>query len=276
VRSLGAYVVDRRPLAIPAFRRLWVASVISAVGGSFSLVAVPAQLFMLTGSSASVGAAGLVLLGALVVASLWSGALADVMDRRCLLLAAYVGLVLTYLALWAQAVLGAGSVGLLLALVACQGLSFGATMSTLGAAVPRVVPAELLPAANSLSSLVRYGGSILGPLLAGALIPVIGLGTLYLFDALALLAVLWAVYRLPPIPPLQAPGPAPGRTPPPGPDGSARPAGRIAPEQGRRRSTLGQVLDGFRYLGTPRILVAVLAVDLAAMVFGLPVALFPS
>jgi hypothetical protein len=44
VRSLGTYVVDWRPLAIPAFRWLWVGSVISAVGGSFSLIAVPAQL----------------------------------------------------------------------------------------------------------------------------------------------------------------------------------------------------------------------------------------
>jgi MFS family permease len=156
-------------------------------------------------------------------------------------------------------------------LVACQGLTFGAIMVTMGAAVPRLVPAELLPAANGLSSLVRYTGSIMGPLLAGVLIPVTGLGTLYLFDALALLAVVWAVVKLPPILPSPHPMPRDGL-----PDGiSGAPSDAAAAQRARRQSTFGQVLAGFRYLLTSRVLVAVLAVDLAAMVFGMPVALFP-
>ncbi|NJP89307.1 MFS transporter [Nonomuraea sp. FMUSA5-5] len=241
-RPFGAYVVDRRPLAIPAFRRLWVASVVGAVGGSFGGVAVPAQLFTVSGSSVVVGVAGAVSFVALVVASLGAGAVADVRDRRMVLLVAHCGLAVTYVALWALAVLGPGFVPLLLVLVACQGLSLGAIMTTMGAAVPRLVPAELLPAANSLSSLTRYAGSIAGPVLAGVLIPVTGLGTLYLCDALALLAVVWAVVKLPPLPP--TPGPA-------------------------RRTA------GLRYLAASRLLVAVLLVDLAAMVFGMPSALFP-
>ncbi|MEO3853900.1 MFS transporter [Acrocarpospora sp. B8E8] len=263
------YTVDRRPLEIPAFRRLWAASVVGAVGGSFSVVAVPTQLFTMTGSSATVGAAAAVSFGALAVASLWGGALADMVDRRRLLLAAHGGLALTYLALWAQTAWGGRSVPVLLALVACQGLTFGAIMVTMGAAVPRVVPTDLLTAANSLSSLVRYGGSIVGPLLAGVLIPVAGLGTLYLFDAVALLAVLWAVAKLPPIPPKPRPATtSTGQRPPV--------LGRPATAPGDRRpSTFGHVLAGFRYLLTSRVLVAVLAVDLAAMVFGMPIALLP-
>ncbi|MFC4011998.1 MFS transporter [Nonomuraea purpurea] len=247
-RSLGAYTIDRRPLTVAAFRRLWVASTVCAVGGSFSVVAVPAQLFTVTGSSAAVGVAGAVSFAALVVAALWAGALADVMDRRRVLLAAHSGLAFTYAALWIQAVLDARSVPVLMVLVACQGLTFAAIMTTMGAAVPRLVPVELLPAANSLMSLTRYAGSILGPVLAGVLIPVAGLGTLYLFDAVALLAVVWAVIKLPPLPP--------------------------QPDQARR-PTIGQVAASFRYLAASRLLVAVLAVDLAAMVFGMPTALFP-
>ncbi|MGW3342677.1 MFS transporter [Nonomuraea rubra] len=242
IASLGAYTVDRRPLAVVPFRRLWVASAVGAVGGSFGVVAVPAQLFSVSGSSVVVGAAGAVSFVALVVASLWSGALADSRDRRTVLLAAHCGLAATYAGLWVQAVLGMGSVPLLMVLIACQGLFLGAIMTTMGAAVPRLVPAELLPAANSLSSLTRYAGSIIGPVLAGILIPAVGLGTLYLFDAIALLAVVWAVARLPPLPP--QPGP-------------------------RERTA------GLRYLVAGRLLVAVLLVDLAAMVFGMPVALFP-
>jgi MFS family permease len=222
--------------------------VVSAVGGSFSIIAVPTQLYGLTGSSASVGAAAAVSLVALVVASLYGGVLADVMDRRRLLLMAQIGLAGTYALLWAQAVAGLQSITVLLVLVACEGLSLGVTLATMGAAVPRVVPLDLLPAANSLSSLVRYSGAVVGPLLAGLLIPVVGLGSLYFFDALALLAVVWAVFRLPAIP------------------AAAQPASA---------SVFGQVLDGFRYLIGRRMLMAIISVDLAAMVFGMPAALYP-
>lgn len=79
---LGAFLVDRRPLRIPAFRRLWTAWLVTGVGGSFSVVAVPTQLFSMTRSSATVGLAAAVSLVALVGSSLWSGALADAVDRR--------------------------------------------------------------------------------------------------------------------------------------------------------------------------------------------------
>ncbi|MEJ3748674.1 MFS transporter [Actinomycetes bacterium KLBMP 9797] len=240
---LGTYVVDRRPLRIPAFRRLWTASAVTAVGGSFSLIAVPTQLFTLSGSSASVGAAAAVSMGALVVSALWSGVLADATDRRRLLLAGNAGLGLTYLGLWLNIALGLDSVAVLLVLVAVQGVGFGATMTTMGATVPRVVPGDLLVAANSLSALTRYTGAVVGPLLAGVLIPIVGLGALYLLDALALAAVLRAVAALPAMP---------------------------APPDARPR-----VGDGLRYLLGQRVLVAILGVDLAAMVFALPFALLP-
>lgn len=256
--SARALTIDLRPLAVPAFRRMWAASVICAVGGSFSVVAVPTHLFTMTGSSAAVGAAAGVSLAALVTAAVWSGALADVLDRRTVLLAADLGLALTYTALWVLAVLGGRSLPALLVAVAFQGLAYGAVLTTAGATVPRLVPPELLPAANSLTSLVRYGGAILGPMLAGVLIPVLGLGTLYLLDALALLAVVWAVALLPPLPPLPAT------------------ADRTGDEHGRRTSSaIGRALAGFRCLAGNRLVASVLAVDLAAMVFGMPSALFP-
>ncbi|MFC5927773.1 MFS transporter [Micromonospora vulcania] len=237
-----------------------MASAVCAVGGSFSVVAVPTQLFMVTGSSAAVGACAAVSFVALIVAALWTGAVADVRDRRTVLLVAHCGLALTYTALWAQAALGGRSVPVLLVLVACQGLTVGAIMTSMGATVPRLVPVELLPAANSLNHLVRYAGSILGPVLAGVLIPLVGLSTLYLLDAVALLAIVWAVVTMPPLPPSPHPTDAPN---PP------------AARNRQARSTIGQMLAGFRYLAASRLLVAVLAVDLAAMVFGMPVALFP-
>jgi MFS family permease len=240
-------LIDRRPLSIREFRRIWTASLVAAVGGSFAVIAVPAQLFELTGSSAAVGVSSAASFIALLVSSLWSGVLADTMDRRKLLLAAHSTLALTYVLFFLQGAFR--SVPLMLLLVVAQGLSFGAIMTTMGAAVPRVVPPGLLTAANSLSSLVRYLGSILGPLLAGVLIPLIGLGPLYLLDAAALLVVVWAVFRLPPIPPAVSTTPA--------------------------ESVIHQLLEGFRYLAAQPVLVAVLGVDLASMLFGMPYSLFP-
>ncbi|MFE9872209.1 MFS transporter [Micromonospora sp. NPDC005686] len=260
--------MDRRPLAIPAYRRLWVASLIAAVGGSFGVVAIPTQLFTLTGSSAAVGVSAAVSLVALVVSALWGGALADAMDRRRLLLVAHGCLALAYAGLWVQAALDLRSVLVLLALVACQGLSYGAVMAAMGAVVPRVVPADLLAAANGLSSLVRYTGSIVGPLLAGVLIPVVGLGALYLLDTLALLLVMWSVFRLPRLPP-QQPVPAPVLVPRPGTPSS------VGGSPTARRPMVYQLLDGFRYLFSRPLLVALIGVDLAAMVFGAPWALYP-
>ena len=266
-RSPGSWAVDRRPLAIAAYRRLWLASVVSAVGGSFSLIAIPAQLFALTGSSSAVAVSAAVSFAALAATALVAGALADATDRRRLLLVAHLGLGATYLLLWLQAAAGLRSVAVLLMLVACQGVSYGTIMTTMGAAVPRVVPPPLLPAATSLSSLVRYTGAVAGPLLAGVLIPAVGLGGLYLLDATALVAVLWAVYRLPPLPPSPRPAAAGGRRQ--AQDPARHAAGPAA------AAVLAGIPEGFRYLFTRRLLAAVLCVDMAAMVFGMPSALFP-
>jgi MFS family permease len=105
----GQYTVDSRPLGIAAYRRLWLASLITAVGGSFSLIAVPTLLFALTGSSAYVGLSAVVAFVTLVVSALWGGAFADVVDRRRMLLPTNAGLAL----FWLHGVLGIGSITLL-------------------------------------------------------------------------------------------------------------------------------------------------------------------
>jgi MFS family permease len=246
---LRSLLIDVRPLRLPAYRRLWFASAVTAVGGSFSGLAVPLQLFELTGSSAYAAAAAAVSLATLIAAALGTGAVVASADRPVVLLAANQLLARADAGLWLNTVTALASVTAAIVLVGVQGLGGGATMTASGAAVPSVVPADLLAAASSLSSLTRYTGAVLGPLLAGLLIPRVGLGTLYLADALALLVTLWAVARLPRLTP--AAGGATSRAPAAG------------------------IVDGFRYLLRERLLVAVIAVDLAAMVFSMPVVLYP-
>jgi MFS family permease len=125
---------------------------------------------------------------------------------------------------------------------------FAVNQPTRSAILPRLIDLHLLPAANSLNTTVMMAGSIAGPMVAGVLIPVIGFKWMYLIDTFTLFATLGAVVRLPPLRVLDAATTTPG---------------------------LRAVADGFVYLRTQPILLMSFLVDLIAMVFGMPRALFP-
>jgi MFS family permease len=246
--SIRDLVMDVRPLRVLAFRRLWTTTAVTAIGSQLTAVAVPKQVYDLTGSSGFVGLTGAVALLPLLVFGLWGGAIADVMDRRKLLLITNVGIAVSSILLWAQAMAGLNSVWIVLVLLGLQQSFFAVNMPTRSAIIARLVPAELLPAAAALGSTVFTFGAVFGPLMAGVLLPVLGLSTLYLIDSVALLVALWSIWRLPALPPLS------GVT---------------------RRAGLRDVVDGFRYLITKKVLLASYLADIIAMVAGMPRALFP-
>ncbi|MCM2576249.1 MFS transporter [Streptomyces sp. MTZ3.1] len=246
---------DLRPLQTAPFRRLWASTTVTAVASQLTAVAVPVQVYDLTGSSAYVGYASLAGLVPMVAAALWGGAVADAVDRRRMLLVTSSGIALTSALLWAQAAAGLESVAVLLVLIAVQQALFGANSAVSGAVTPRLITADLLPAANALQSSVMWFGGIAGPLLAGALIPLTGLGTLYLVDAIALCLTVWAVWRLPPLPP------APSQDGVPGTPGGA--------------SVVRRIGAGLVHLTRHRILLAAYLADFIALFLGMPAALFP-
>jgi MFS family permease len=254
-------IMDTRPLRHVPFRRLWLSTAVTAVGSQLTAVAVPKQVYDITGSSAWVGYASFTGLIPLVLFALWGGAVADTVDRRKLLLVTNAGIAVTSLLFWVQAATGAGSVLVLMVLLASQQAFFGINHTTRSASVARLVPLEELPAANALMSTVGSTGMVFGPLLAGALIPVVGLPELYLIDAVGLCAALWAVWRLPALPPLTRAG------------AGTRTAGDAAAAP--RRAGLREVVDGFRYITASRVLLLSFIADIVAMVFGMPRALFP-
>ncbi|YAL82834.1 MFS transporter [Dermacoccaceae bacterium W4C1] len=239
---------DTRPLSVLPFRRLWTANIVTVIGAQLTVVAVPAQIYSITQSSAYVGLTGLFGLVPLVLFGLYGGALADVMDRRRLLMISTCGLIATSALFFAQAALSLNNVWLLLALFSVQQAFFAINQPTRTAILPRLLPADLLPAANSLNMTVMQAGAIAGPLVGGALIPVLGYSWLYLVDTICLFATLWAVVHLPALPPI----------------------GEIAQKAGFR-----SVLEGFRFLAGQPVLLMSFVVDIIAMVFGMPRALFP-
>ncbi|CAM5297723.1 MFS transporter [Streptomyces griseorubiginosus] len=248
-RGWRRWAMDTRPLRIPAYRRLWSSTIVTAVGSQLTAVAVPKQIYDITGSSAWVGAASMAGLLPLIVFALWGGAVADTMDRRKLLLITNSGIAVTSVLFWLQAVTGLHSVAALMGLLAVQQAFWGLNSPARNASIARLVPEDQLPAANALGSTVMQTGQVMGPLLAGVLIPVIGLPELYLLDALALCVTVWAVYRLPSLPPL---------------------AKAVA-----RRAGVREIVEGFRYISAHKVLLLSFLADIVAMVFGMPRALFP-
>jgi MFS family permease len=248
VVDLRRLVADTRPLQEEHFRRLWVANIVTVVGAQLTVVAVPAQIYADTGSSAYVGLTGVFGLVPLVAFGLYGGALADVFDRRTILVVTTVGLIVTSGLFWLQAALGGADVWLLLSLFAVQQAFFAVNQPTRSAVLPKILPPELLPAANSLNMTVFQAGAIAGPLAAGVLIPVVGLPWLYLVDTLTLFATLLAVVRLPKLAVVDAATTAPG---------------------------LRAVVEGFVYLRHQPVLLMSFVVDVIAMVFGMPRAIFP-
>lgn len=244
---LRGLVADTRPLRNDHFRRLWVANIITVIGAQLTVVAVPAQIYADTGSSAYVGLTGLFGLVPLVVFGLYGGALADHFDRRTILIVTTAGLIGTSGLFYVQAALGSTNVWLLLSLFALQQAFFAVNQPTRSALLPKLVGPELLPAANALNMTVFQAGAIAGPLVAGVLIPFIGFSWLYLIDTITLFATLSAVVRLPRFGAISA-GAVPG---------------------------VRAVVDGFAYLRRQPVLLMSFVVDIIAMVFGMPRALFP-
>ncbi|GAA1481333.1 MFS transporter [Gordonia sinesedis] len=242
-------LADTAPLRTVAFRRLWTANIVTVIGAQLTIVAVPAQIYAITGSSAYVGLTGVFGLVPLVVFGLWGGALADVLDRRILLIISTIGLIACSALFWVQSATGVRNVWIILGLFAVQQAFFAVNQPTRSAILPRLLPEPQLPAALSLNMTVMQAGAIAGPLVGGALIPVLGYSLLYFLDTLFLLPTLLAVTMLPPLRPENA--------------------------DVRKIAGLRSVIDGLRYLAGHRILLASFVVDLIAMIFGMPRALFP-
>src|SRR3954471_70264 len=250
-------VIDLSPLRHPDFRRLWVGNSVAFIGFAVTAVAVPVQVYVITGSSFWVGLLGAVGFLPLVVFGLWGGAIADAADRRVLLIGSSLVLWACTLGLLLQALAGLRSLALLLVLVAVQSGAFAVASSTRGAVVPRVLPASEVASANTLNFTASTIASAAGPLLAGAIVGRGWFRVAYGLDAALFPPALYAALRVPPLPPLHEDGD----------DSSAA----VRPAVPGLRS----VVEGLAFISKSPVLLLSFAVDIAAMFFAMPRALFP-
>ena len=293
-------LLDITPLRVnAAYRRLYAGLTLSGVGAQLATIAIGLQVYDLTGSTAAVGLVGLFALVPLVVMGLYGGALVDRHDRRTVALVAASVLWLVAAGNAAQAWLGNQHVAVLYGLVAAYNAGFGVVNPARQAIYPRLLPRELLPAANALSVTAMNVTFLIGPLLAGVLVDAGGFRTAYTVDAVLFTGAMWGLWRLPPVPPEPesrigpergaVAGPSVGAdaltqmgSPADEPTAEGTPAVHgtpaVAPAAGAapRYSGVRSVLDGLRFLASrPNVRMTFLA-DLAAMVLAQPRALLPA
>ena len=252
---MARLLLDITPLRVsPAYRRLWLGNTLSYVGTQLTLVAVSLEVFALTGSSFAVGLLGLAALVPLVVAGLYGGAIADRHDRRRVALTSSAVMWLTTVGIAAQAWAGFESVPVLYALVALHSGASGINQPTRGAIIPALVGLPLVPAANALNMMTFSVALMVGPVLGGVLVAAVGYAWTYSIDVVTFLAALYAVWRLPSLPPQRA---------------------ETATASGTRWG-LASVVEGLRFLGSrPNLRMTFLA-DIVAMTTAFPRALLPA
>lgn len=235
-----------------AFRRLFASQFISGLGTMVSYVAVPWQLYELTRSNAQVGLLGLVQLVPVVACGLLGGAVADRMDRKRLLIGSEALMALCLAGLLANTLAAEPSVLAIYALVAVLQGASGFHRPALEALTQKLARPDEFAAVAALSSVRGTVGMVAGPALAGLLLARWGAVGAYVFDFVTFIAALWFIARIP------------------------REAVGRADATAERPHLLADLREGLRFAWARPELMGTYIVDIVAMAFAFPVALFPA
>lgn len=248
-RPGSRFIVDITPLReSPRFRRLFLGQLLAVLGRQLTVVAVPYQVFVLTDSTLAVGSLGIVQFVPLMAVSLVGGALADSVDRRKLLVVSQLSLAATAIGLALNAASPDPAVWPLFVLSGVNAGLSAIDNPTRMASVPSVLRRALLPAGFALNQTVAQVAHAVGPAIAGFLIASISLTATYLIEAVAFVAAAATMAGI----------------------------GSLRPEGGGRPVSLASIGEGLRYLRGERLIQSTFIIDLNAMVFGMPRALFPA
>ncbi len=246
---MASLLADITPLRTSAnFRRLWFGLAVSGIGSQLTIVALAYQAYVMTHSTLVVGLIGLVELIPSLVGGIGGGAVIDAFDRRSVLILAQVMLALASGALAVNAFLPQPKLWVLFVAAAAAAGFQGLDFPTRLAIMPMILPPEQLTSAYALQSLISSAAVVVGPALAGLIIALAGTGAAYCIDVGSYVAVMIAAALLPALPITG------GGTP----------------------TSFRSVLEGLHFLRRERLLLATVYLDLVAMTFGMPKAVFPA
>jgi MFS family permease len=248
-RLVRAVALDVTPLRVSRdFRLLFAGQAVSLFGSMMTFVALPVQVYTLTKSSFAVGMLGVTEFVPIFLMAFIGGALADAVDRRRMALVTEALLALGTLVLVFNSLLPQPRVWLLYVCAALFAALNGLQRPSLDSLIPRIVPAELMPSAAALKSLSATISMIGGPALGGLLVATAGPTAAYSIDFVTFAASLVALALIRAAPP---------------------PVGADAP-------SLRSILEGLRYARSRPELLGTYLIDINAMFFGMPMALFPA
>jgi MFS family permease len=240
--------IDFSPLKrYPDFRRLWLSGLISYFGSMFTYVALPFQVKQLTGSYLAVGLIGLVEIIPLVVFGLYGGVLADHMDRKRMIWATEFAALFLSTILLINSLLPSPKLAVIYIVAALFSAVDGLQRPSADAILPRLVEHKDLPAASALMSLRWQIGMITGPALAGVLISIAGVSAGFILDILTYFLALFILIRVKNVPPMKE----------------------------SEKPSFSSLVAGVKYATSRKDLMGTYLVDLAAMFFAMPTALFP-
>jgi MFS family permease len=246
-------LIDIGPLRRnPAFRLLFASQFISTLGTMVSYVAVPWELYQLTRSNAQVGLLGLVQLLPVVLCGLLGGAVADRVDRKKLLLGSEALMALCLAGLLANTLAAEPSVLAIYVLVAVLQGASGFHRPALEALTQKLARSDEFTAVAALSSFRGTFGMVAGPAFAGLLLAGGGAAVAYLFDFITFVVALVLLWLIP------------------------RESVGQPPPRGEGTHLLGELAEGLRYAWHKPELMGTYIVDIVAMAFAFPVALFPA
>lgn len=242
-RSSGPFVA----LKHRDFRLFWAGRGVSSAGTQMQQAAVAWQVYLLTHSAVALGFIGLFRVAPIIVFSLLGGVVADVLDRRRLLLVTQVVLLLTSAGLAIVSITGVATLWMIYALVAAGAAALAFDNPARQALVPALVPRHHFANATSLMTTALQVATVLGPSLAGLAIATGGVGSVYIIDVLSFLAVLAALLVIRPPPVADA----------------------------VQKVSFTAALEGMRFLWHTPIVLSTMGLDFVATFFGSATALLP-
>ena len=242
-------LIDLRPFRASApFTRMWIGSTLAGLGGQLTLVTIMLHVFDLTGSTFAVSMVAVAGLVPMIIAGLYGGMLADAFDRR---IVALIAAVITFASTLMLAILTWAHMETIwwlyiLSVVNAAANSVG--MATRSAITPRLLPRDLLAPAAALHGITIGMMVMVGPALAGILVATTGYGWTYTIDVVLMTAMFLGLWTLPPL----------------------RPEGVIV------KPGLASLIDGWQFLKRAKNIRMQYLIDITAMTFGQPVALYPA
>ncbi|HEY8186097.1 MAG TPA: MFS transporter [Pyrinomonadaceae bacterium] len=243
-------LIDISPLRISRdYRLLFFGQLISTFGTAISLVVMPVQVYQLTGSTLLVGLLSASEFALIMLMAFVGGAYADFIDKRRMLRLTEVGQILVTAVLVFNASLPRPQVWLLFVCAAAHAGLVALQRPSFESLLQKIVPLELMPSVSALNSLRFNTTTILGPSAAGIIVARYGASVAYTIDLVTFLASLTAVFLIRAVP---------------------------APTQIEERPTLKSVIEGLHYAWRRKEILGTYLIDMNAMFFGMPTAIFPA